>query len=133
MLFFIPHDQHQDPPLALLWEIGLSLCTHSQPLCLSQPLQGASSSSGRLAFHPALALSLCFFTHIRSLRVWLLAPPSFSGGRFRVPLPTLLSVLRYGSLWAELCQFSISSCLSPMCYTKADFFIPESLKLLAEI
>jgi hypothetical protein len=78
MLFFIPHDQHQDPPLSLLWEVGLSLCTHSQPLCFSQPLQGASSSSGRLAFYPALALSLCFFTHVRSLRVWFLAPLSFS-------------------------------------------------------
>jgi hypothetical protein len=36
------------------------------------------TSSRRLTCCPAPTLSLCCLTHIRSLRVWLLAPPPFS-------------------------------------------------------
>jgi hypothetical protein len=63
--------------LVLLWEFGLSPRPPSlYPLCLLQPLLGTRGSSGRLAYCPTPALSLCCFVCL--VRVWLLAPPLFS-------------------------------------------------------
>jgi hypothetical protein len=69
MLPFVPWDQLQEPPPVLLWEFGLSPYVHSQPLCLSQPLLDASSSSGNLACCPTSAFNLCCFSHVSSLRI----------------------------------------------------------------
>jgi hypothetical protein len=66
-----------DPPLALLWEAGLSSLSCSQPLLLFPHL----------------------FTESSALRVQLLAPSPFSGGRLSVPPPSLLLVLEYNSLF----------------------------------
>jgi hypothetical protein len=56
-----PGDQIQELPPALIWEIILSLCCLSQPLCLSGSLLHASSSSKQMACRPTTALSLCCF------------------------------------------------------------------------
>jgi hypothetical protein len=55
---FFPRDHLQDPPPALLWEVGLlsHLCSHL--LCFSQSLLCASGSFGRLTCHPTTTLSL---------------------------------------------------------------------------
>jgi hypothetical protein len=52
----------------------------SQPLCLPQPLIGASGSSGRFACHHTTALSLCASPELCSvlaspLQCWLFALP----------------------------------------------------------
>jgi hypothetical protein len=57
ILFSVPWDQLQDPSPALLWEVGLSPNSHSQPLWLFQPLLGAS---------------------LTPLGGWLITPPPFS-------------------------------------------------------
>jgi hypothetical protein len=54
-----PRGQLQDPPPALIWEVGLSSHPHSQPLCLSKPLLSASGCSGKLPCYPTPMLSLC--------------------------------------------------------------------------
>jgi hypothetical protein len=62
------------------WEVGLSPHSHSQPLCLSQPLLDASSSFGRLVCHSTPALSLYTSPNLcwvlaAPLGDWLIAPP----------------------------------------------------------
>jgi hypothetical protein len=47
---------------------------------------------GRLACCSTPGLSLCSFSLLCSLRVWLLAPPPFSRGRFSIPTHPHLSV-----------------------------------------
>jgi hypothetical protein len=56
-----PRVQVPVPPPEVLWEISLSLCSLSQPLCLSQTLLGSRCSSKWLACWPALIHSLCCF------------------------------------------------------------------------
>jgi hypothetical protein len=62
MLPSVPWNQLQDPPPFPFWKVGLSPHPCSQPLCLSWPLPGVSSTSGSLAYCPTLTLSLCWFT-----------------------------------------------------------------------
>jgi hypothetical protein len=92
-----PRDQLWDPSPSLLWEVSLLSQPLSQPLCLFQSLLDSGGSSGKLACHPTLALSLCCFTCVSSLRVWLLVPPRFSGAS--VPSSALLLVLDYSLLF----------------------------------
>jgi hypothetical protein len=105
----------RDPSPALLCEVGLSSPRppHSQPLCFSPSLLSVGSSSWRLASYPAPALSICWFTCISLLRIWLLVPlPCL--GKIQHSTPTL--VLEYSSLfmffsfsWGEgsVCQRAV--------------------------
>jgi hypothetical protein len=92
-----------DPPPDLLCELGLPPHPCSQPLHLSWPLLSSSSSSGRLACYPTLALSLCCFTCVHSLRVqyWECGslPHSHPLGQVQCSPPPLLFVLDYNSLF----------------------------------
>jgi hypothetical protein len=80
---FCSRDQLQDPPSPLLWEVDLSPHPHSQPLCFSQPLLGASCNFVWLACHPTPALSLyalpdlCWVL-LALLGGWLVAPSLLS-------------------------------------------------------
>jgi hypothetical protein len=105
-----PRNQLQHPPPALFWEVGQSSHPHSQPLCFSLSLLGASSFFGRWLVTPLplsvfmphpipagcqqllweVGLSLnsrsqplllypCLFTESLMLRVCLFAPFLFSG------------------------------------------------------
>jgi hypothetical protein len=73
-----PRDQLQDLPPALLWEVGLSLHPCSQSLFFSWSLLDASSSFGRLAYHPTPTLSFYAFPISAgagcSSRSWLVPP-----------------------------------------------------------
>jgi hypothetical protein len=104
-----PGDQLQDPPPDPLWEVSLSYHLHSQLLCFSQSLLGASSAPLEVGLspHPCSQPLLLYphsFTKRSSLSVQLLAPTCSPGqGQHSTPTSAVSVRLQFTVYAFQFC------------------------------